>query len=104
MEVNMSITAPRSVTAASCTASTWIANTAKSAGTTIAGSVTKVRDLAAVAFRALAQYASIASGFAKTSALQAMSALKANPQVAVGGLAVLVTLAAIYTYSQRTAV
>jgi hypothetical protein len=100
----MSIKPTGSMTAASCTACSWIANTARSVGTTVVGAATKVAELAATAFRALARYASIALCYAKNSAIAGLNVIKAHPQAAMGGLAVLVLAAAAYAYSQRTAV
>lgn len=92
------------MTAATCTACSWIANTAKSAGNAVVGSATKVADLVASAFRALAQYASAALCYTKNSVIAGLNVLKANPQIAVGGLAVLVLAAAAYAYSQKATV
>src|SRR5271167_2462568 len=99
----MSITPPGSMTAANCTACSWIANTARSAGTAVAAGATKVANLVATAFRALAQYAAVAFGHVKNAAAAGMNAMKANPQVAMGGLALLVLAAAAYAYKQRAA-
>src|SRR5438552_569277 len=96
------ITATGSMTVAN-SASTWIANTARSAGNALVAGATKVSNVVVTGFQALARYASIAANYAKHSAVTTMNALKANPQIAIGGLVVVVAAAAIYAYSQRAA-
>ena len=112
----MSITPTGSMTAASCSACTWVANTAKSAGNAVVAGATKVANLVASTFQALAQYvslasshvknyASLASSHARNYAAAGLNALKANPQVAIGSLAVVtIAAAAVYAYKQRAAV
>jgi hypothetical protein len=99
----MSIKPTGSMTAAT-SACSWIANTARSAGNAVVGSATKVAQLVANAFRALGQYASAALCYTKNSAIAGMNLLKANPQIALGGLALLVVAAAAYAYSQKATV
>ncbi len=106
----MAITPTGSMTAAksaavSCsnTACTWIANTARSAGNAVNAGAAKVTALASAAFQALAKYASAMAGHTRNFAVATMNALKANPQIAIGGLVVLLAAAAIYAYTQRAA-
>lgn len=101
----MSITPTGSMTAASCAACSWVANTAKSAGNAVVAGATKVANLVASTFQAIAQYVSLASSHARNYAAAGLHALKANPQVAIGSLAVVtIAAAAIYAYKQRAAV
>jgi len=99
----MSVTVANGSITAANSASTWIANTARSAGNTVVAGATKVADLVRAGFQALAQYASIAAGHARNYANTAMNAIKANPQIAVGALAVVLATAAVYAYTQRAA-
>jgi hypothetical protein len=93
------------MTAASCTACSWVANTARSAANSLVASANKIADFVAASFRSLAQYASIAMGHVKNNAIAGLNYLKANPQVAIGGgVALLVLAAAAYAYSQRESV
>ena len=91
------------MTAASCTACSWLANTARSAGSAVVAGATKVSNLVASAFRALAQYAAVAFGYVKNAGIAGLNAMKANPQVAAGGLALIVLAAAAYAYRARAA-
>lgn len=101
----MSISLTGSMTAASSTACSWIANTARSAGNAVSQGATKVANLVASAFRALAFYSAVAYGQVKHTAFAGMEAMKANPKITAGaGLAVLVLAAAAYAYKQRAAV
>lgn len=101
----MSITPTGSMTAASCAACTWVANTAKSAGSALAASATKIANFVASSFQTIAQYVSMASSQARNYAVAGLHALKANPQIAIGSLAVVtIAAAAIYAYKQREAV
>jgi hypothetical protein len=108
-EVHMEITPTGSMTAAksavvSCSVcTTWIANTARSAGNAVNAGAAKVTALVSTAFQALAKYASAMAGHTRNFAVATMNALKANPQIAMGGLVVLLAAAAIYAYRQRAA-
>lgn len=94
-----------SMTAATCTACTWAANTARSAATSLVASANKVANFVASSFRSLAQYATSAMGYAKANAVAGLNFLKANPQIAIGaGIATLVFATAVYAYNQREAV
>jgi hypothetical protein len=101
-----SMTAAKS-TAVSCTttACTWIANTARSAGNAVNAGAAKVAALVTAAFQALSKYASAFAGQTRHFAVATMNALKANPQMAIGGLGVVVllTAAAVYLATQKAA-
>ncbi len=101
-----SMTAAKStVVSCSNTACTWIANTARSTGNAVNAGAAKIIAFVTAAFQALAKYASAMAGHTRHFAAATMNAMKANPQIAIGGglLVVLLGAAAIYAYTQRTA-
>lgn len=87
-----------SMTAASSTACSWVSATANGVKSGLLTLASKVSNL----FQALVKHASIALGKAQNTLSSLVNVAKANPQIALGGLAATVLVAAaVYAYKSE---